>query len=194
MNRLLYTQFRRKAFLARWSKLDWSKSNCELGDEVGLSSERLRQIRQQVGAPKPTYRYHWLRQTAKALQWAEENLDQLKGLSGTELGRKYGLSPRWQQGLLYQFLKPFLRDGRLIRKHRWDLMDFRLPNRDLERIWRLPRNVAGSRRYRKRLPRPTWDLRQGRGYAHWSERGQLEAYRRAVKAEERKASRYFAQG
>jgi len=190
MNRLLYTQFRRKALLAKWSKLDWSKSNSELADEAGLSRERLRQIRQAVGVPKPAHRHNRLPKSAKVMQWAKDNLEKLKGLSGTELRRKYGLG-FWRGTALYQFLRPFLRDGR--RKHRWGLMDFRLRNRDLERIWRLPHNVVGSHRCAKQLSRSTWYFRRGRGYTHLDGRGQIEAYRRTVKAEERKAARYFAQ-
>jgi hypothetical protein len=190
MNRLLYTQLRRKAFLAKWSKLDWSRSNSELADGAGLSRERLRQIRQRVGAPKPAHRHHRVRKSEKALQWAKANLEKLKGLSRAEVVRKYGLC-RWQGSALYRFLKPYLRDG--TRKHRWELMNFRLPNCELERIWRLPHNVAGSYRWRTRGPRPTWYFRYGRGYPHGGGRGQFEAYRRTVKAEERKAARCFAQ-
>ncbi len=108
---------------------------------MGLSRERIRQIRQQVGAPKSTHPGR-RRKTAQALQWAKENLEKLEGLSGAELAREYGLSRGWRTGPLYQFLKPFLRDGRLSRKYRWDLMNFKLPDRDLERIWRLPYNLA----------------------------------------------------
>jgi hypothetical protein len=115
--------------------VDWSKQNCELADETSLSRERIRQIRQQLGAPKPAHRHSRMRKSARALQWAKDNLEKLKGSSIAELGRKHGLS-RWRGSAVYQFLKPFLRDGR--RKHRWGLMNFSLPNRDLERIWRLP--------------------------------------------------------
>ena len=189
MNRLLYTQLRRKAFLAKWSKLDWSRSNSELADGAGLSRERLRQIRQRVGAPKPAHRHHRVRKSEKALQWAKANLAKLKGLSGAEVRRNYGVG-LWRGTALYQFLRPFLRDGR--RKHRWDLMDLRLPNRDLERIWRLPHNTPGAYRWRTRGARSKWRFRHGRGYARFGGQGQFEAYRRAVKAEERKAARYFA--
>jgi hypothetical protein len=183
-------QLQREAFLAKWSKVDWSKQNCELADEMGLSRERIRQIRQEVGASKPTHLHRRIRKSAQALQWAKDNLEKLRGLSLAELGRKYGLS-RGQGSAVYQFLKPFLRDGR--RKHPWDLMNFRLPNRDLERIWRLPFNMAGPHRVRKQLQQPKWYFGRGRRYKHFSGQGQLKAYRRAMKAEERNAAWYFAQ-
>ena len=185
-------QLQREAFLANWSKVDWSKQNCELADEMGLSRERTRQIRKQVGSPKSTH-HRRMRKSASALQWAKDNLDKLKGLSGAELGRKYGLSRHWRSGPLYPFLKPFLRDGIRIRKHRWDLMNFRLPDRDLERIWRLPRNMVASYRFRNQRPSPTWCLKPGTWNIRCSGLGQLQAYHRAVKAEERNAARYFAQ-
>ena len=174
MARLSLRQLRRKAFLAKWSKVDWSKQNCELADEMGLSRERIRQIRQQVGAPKSPHHLR-MRKTAAALQWAKDNLDKLRGWSGAELERKYGLSPHWQHGPLYQFLKPFLRNGRRIRKHRWDLMNLRLPDRDLERIWRLPYNMSRTYRQRKRRPPPMWRLKPGSGSIQFSGRGQLQA-------------------
>ena len=85
-------QLQREAFLAKWSKVDWSKQNCELADEMGLSRERIRQIRQEVGASKPTHLHRRIRKSAQALQWAKDNLEKLRGLSLAELGRKYGLS------------------------------------------------------------------------------------------------------
>ena len=191
MTRLLRRQLRRKAFLAKWSKLDWSKTNLDLADELGLSRERIRQIRLKVGAPKLPHP-HRLRKTTAALQWAKDNLDQLKGLTAAELWRKHGINLRWRRGPLYQFLKPFLRNGILFKKHRWDLMNFKLPNRDLERIWRLPRYMVTAYRFRNRRPQPTWRSRRGCGPTQLIGRGQLQAYLRAVKAEEQNAARCFA--
>ena len=192
MTRLLYWQLQRKAFLAKWSKADWSKQDVELADEMGLSRERIRQIRQKVGAPKSA-RQHQMRKSAALLQWAKDNRDKFKGLSAAELGRKHGLSPYWRSSPIYPFLKPLLRDGRRIRKHRWDLMNFRLPNHDLERIWRLPPNMVAAYRSRNQRPPPAWRFKRARGHPQLSRREQLPAYRRAVKAEERHAARYFAQ-
>jgi hypothetical protein len=188
--RLLRLRRHRKTLRARLSKWDWSKSNAELADEAGLSREPLRQIRHALGAPDPPHRSYRRRKTAEDLQWAKDNLEKLKGLCKAELARKYGVS-RSKANPIIRFLEPFLRDAR--QKYRWDLMTFSLPSCDLERIWRLPHNMAASYRYRKRLPRPAWFVIEGRPYARLSGRGQLQAYRRAVKAEERFAARYLAQ-
>ena len=182
-------QPRRKGFLAKWYKVEWSKQDVELADELDRSRERIRQIRQELGAPQPAHPRR-RRRTVAALKWAKDNLDKLRGLSGAELKRQYGLDAPWRKGSLYRLLKPVLRDGKLIRKHRWDLMDFSLPSSDLERIWRLPRNTAVMYRSRNHRRRPAWSF-QG-GHPQFSGRGQLQAYRRAVKAEERNAARYFA--
>jgi hypothetical protein len=181
---------KRRAFLAKWSPLDWSKQNCELADETGFNREYIRQIRRQVGAPQPTHPGRQ-RVTAEILQLAKDNLDRIKGLSWAEVERKYSLGSHWRSGLPHQLLKPFLRDGRLHKKHPWHLMNFRLPNSDLQRIWRLPYNMAGSYRYRKKFPPPKWPFKEGR--PQFSGRRQLQAYQRAVKAEERKATTHFAQ-
>jgi hypothetical protein len=190
MTNLSARQLQRRAFLAKWSKVDWSKQNCELADERGLSQERVRQVRKQLGAPKPTHPDR-KRKTRQVMQWAKENLEELKGLSPAELGRKYGISSRWRGGPLYLFLKPFLRDSK--RKPPWHRIDFRLPNRDLARIWRLPPNLVSKHRLKKQCQPPTWRCKTGRGGMQFSGRAQVQAYRRAVKAEERKAARYFAQ-
>jgi hypothetical protein len=179
-----------KAYLAKWSKVDWSKQNVVLAAETGLTQERIRQIRIRVGAPKSPHQ-HRCRRTHLRIQWAKDNLDKLKGLTWAELRQKYGLTPHWHCGPFYEFIKPLLRDGRLIRKRPWDLMNFRLPNRDLQRIWRLPYKTAGSYRYLKQLPLSTWCF-SGPRYTHFTKR-QLQAYHRTVKAEERKAAKFFAQ-
>jgi hypothetical protein len=183
---------RRKAFLAKWSKLDWSKQNCELACEMNLTPERIRQIRQQVGNPEPDHPGR-PRRARDDMQWAKNNLEKIKGMSGAEVERKYGLRHNWRAGPQYQILKPFLRDGRLHTKHPWHLMNFRLLNRDLERIWKLSYNMVGAYRYRKRLPLQLWRFTSRTGNIQDGGRGQLQAYRRDVKAEERKAARYFAQ-
>jgi hypothetical protein len=182
----------RQAFLAKWSNVDWSKQNCELANERGLSQERIRQIRQQLGAPQPNHPGRQ-RVTAEVLQLAKDNLDKIKGLSWADVERKYGLASHWRRSSPHEYLKPFLRDGRLKTKHPWHLMNFRLPNSDLERIWRLPYNMAGAYRYRKRPSPQPWRFKPGTADIQYNGQGQLQAYRRDVKAEERKATRYFAQ-
>ena len=94
-----------------------------------------------------------------------------------------GLSP------VYEYLKAqgVLRNGR--RKYRWDLMNWELPSGVLQRIWRLPLNMAATYRYRNRLAAPKWPLVSGPGGLQ--RRGELRAYNRAVKAEERKAAIHY---
>ena len=48
---------------------------------------------------------------------AKDNVDKLKGLSIVELRRTYGLNLHWRPSVLYQFLKPFLRNGLFIKKY-----------------------------------------------------------------------------
>ena len=183
---------RQKAFLAKWSKVDWSKQNCELADEIGLTTERIRQIRQLIGAMQPKHPSR-RRKIAATLQRAKDNLDEIKGLSAAEVERKYALSRSWRNGPLHRFLKPFLKNGRFIRKHPWNLMDFGLLNCDLERIWKLPFNMAGAYRYRKRLPLQTWRCKPGTTDILCTNPGQFETYQRTKMVEEQKAAKYFAQ-
>ena len=185
-------QLQRNAFLAKWSKVDWSRQNCELAVETGLSGERIRQIRKQLGSPQPTHPDRKLI-TRQTLQWAKDNLDNLKGLTWAEVQRKYGLGDYWRRNPVFLFLKPFLRDGSRIRIHPWGLMNFSLPNRDLARIWRLQYVQVASGRTQERRSRARWRCKPGSGGVLVSGRGQLQSYQRTVKAEERKAAVYFAQ-
>jgi len=182
----------REPYLAKWRNWDWSKQDVALARETGLSRERIRQIRLLIGAPKSPHhkRMPASRRTTIALQWAADNLDRLQGLSGAEVRRKHGFNPHCPA---YEFLKAkgVLRDGRLFRKHRWDLMNFELPSSVLERIWKLPFNAAASYRWQKRLGAPKWTLFGGP--AARQRRGGLRACNRAVQAEERKAARHFAE-
>jgi hypothetical protein len=120
-------KLQREAFFAKWSKADWTKRDGDLAVEEGVSREWVRQIRHLIGAPLSPYHGRTVK-TIQALQWAKENLNKLKGVCPTELLRDYGLRVYWKGSPVYHLLKPFLRDGRLQKKHRWDLMDFRLSN------------------------------------------------------------------
>ena len=176
--------------LAKWRSWDWSKQDVELAGETGRTRERIRQIRQLLGAPRSPHHGRRLAghcQTRLALEWVAENLARLKGLSREEVRRKYGFP---KNSRVFEFLKAkgVLRDG--LRKYRWELMNFDLPNSVLQRIWKMPLNVAADHRYRKHLPPPKWSLASG--LAVLQRRGELQAYQRAVQAEERKAARYFA--
>ena len=172
--------------------MDWSKQDCELAGELGVNAETIRQAPQQIAAPKPTPPKR-RRKTIQALQWGKDNLDKLKGLSAAELQRKYGLKGSWRNTPLYSFLKPFLRNTRKATKYPWDRMDFHLPVGDLARIWRVPYIQAVSHRSAKRRSRPRQC--RTRGNAGIPVRGRLKvpACLRTVKAEEKKAARYFAQ-
>lgn len=177
--------------MAKRSQWDWSKTDSHLAQEKGLSRERIRQIRLEIGARKAAHP-HQSRHVRAALQWAKDHLEQLKGLTWRDVAREYGHPPEYNSPL-YKFLKPYLRNGRFIRKHRWDLMNFALPNRELERIWRLPPQMVSAYRRRNQVPRSRWHIRQGSRNRESGGRGGLQAYYRAVKAEEEKAARHFAE-
>jgi hypothetical protein len=185
-----FWQLLHRANLARWSQWAWSKTDTELAEEHGVCRERVRQIRLEIGARKAAHP-HQSRKARAALQWAKDHLEQLKGLTWRDAVREYG-HPTEYNSPLHKFLKPYVRNGRFIQKHRWDLMNFALPNRELERIWRLPPKMALPYRRRNQIPQSRWYSRQGRRNQESGGQGGLQAYYRAVKAEERKAAGYFA--
>ena len=178
----------RKALFDKWRAVDWSRQDVELADKTGLSPERIRQIRHNIGAPRAPH-HGRSRQSLRTLQWAKDNLHLLKGRSRQELRREYGLACS-RRSALTRLLKPFLRNGCLDTLHPWGRMNFALSSRDLERIWRLPYNIASTYRWRKQRPRPRWSF-VGK-HPRFGGRKELRAYRRAVAAEERKAAKYFA--
>ena len=187
-----WQQQKRDANRAKWRRWNWSKQDRELARAKGLSSQRIAQIRQLLDAPQSPNcgaDLARLRRTTNALQWVAKNLHRLKGLSGAEVRRKYGIDPHSPR---FEFLKAkgILRDGRYYRKHLWHLMNFDLPSGILERIWKLPHNVAASYRSRKRLAASKWTLVGGPDAMR--RRGGVRAYNRAVQTEERKAAKFFA--
>ena len=96
--------------------MDWSRQDIELAAETGLTKQRIQQIRQLVGALRSPHQGR-PRHYRQALQWVKDNVDKLKGLSIVELRRTYGLNLHWRPSVLYQFLKPFLRNGLFIKKY-----------------------------------------------------------------------------
>jgi DNA-binding CsgD family transcriptional regulator len=44
----------RKAYASRWAKVDWTMSNIQIAETIGVSRERVRQVREQRGAKPPT--------------------------------------------------------------------------------------------------------------------------------------------
>jgi len=181
-------QLRHAAYVATWRGVDWTKQNIELAAERSLTPERIRQVRRLFGIP-PSPRHGRQHTTRTALQWAQDNLQQLRGLTFDEVRQEFGRSIN-RCGPLYHFLKEqaVLRDGRI--KHPWERMNFALPSRDLGRIWKLPFNMAASYRYRKRLGQPKWSFKGGR--LRLPEGRHRRAYLRAVRAEERKARAWRA--
>ena len=71
-------------------------------------------------------------------------------------------------------------------------MNFALPNRDLERIWGLPLNLAASWRHQRRLGPPQWKVKGG--LAGVKRRGELGEYLRALKTERKKGEAFATLG
>jgi len=179
-----FRQLQRATNIAKWRAMDWSKQDGDLAVEMRLSKERIRQIRMLVGAPK-SINHRKVRKHVREFQWCKENLNKLKWLSVPEVRQKYGLRIA-QSTSLYLFLRRHLRGS----KYPWHLVNFDLPSAVLDRIWRLPHNLAASNRSRNKRQNPRWAF-MGR-QPKLKSRAQHQAYQRAVKAEERKAAVYYS--
>ena len=123
------------------------------------------------------------RRLVQELQWSNDNLEKLRGLTAAQVRQKCGLRLHYA-GAVLRFLREqgVLRDGR--RKYAWEQMNFALPSRDLARIWRVSFNVVAKHRRVRGLGPARWLVIGGLGGV--KRRGELEEYLRALKAEESK--------
>ncbi len=182
---------RKRLFLTKWRRLDWSKQDIELAQKTGLSRERIRQIRKSLGAsksPQHNRKLAPLRKTKLLLEWVKTNLNRFKGMSRAEVARKYGMGTTTRICSILR-AEGVLQDGRQFRLYRWDLMNFDLPGRTLEQIWKVPLYRATQYRCLHRLPKAKWKL--GRGMTMPRMRQELPAYNRAVREEETRAVEWF---
>lgn len=160
-----------------WERVDWTRSDVDLCMELGVSRERVRQVRVKLGKPK---RYEWQLKferfkerfkEVKELSYAEANeAEPLAELSFTKYCRRL-------------WIKRKLLKTSGGSKHPWALVDWRLPNRLLDEIWKLPAGRASTRRCDYQSPKPLFRCVAGKF---------PEEFRPLVEAQEAKASEWFA--
>lgn len=178
--------------LQQWKSLpiDWSLIDAKIAVQVGLSRERIRQVRRKLGL-NASQGSTMSPNTQAMMDWIDNNRDMAGLITVDELAAK-------GDGRLRQAYHAAKRKGfKLARKRqgvepdaRYALMNFDLPNRDLVRIWRFvdapsqkPGFRIGQYRYLHTIGRPRWDGRQNL-------EGNAE-YQAAYEAEVAKAKAYF---
>jgi hypothetical protein len=170
------------AFLERWNKVDWRQANVALARQMGVSQERVRQIRKSLNKPEKTIKAPHPG-VNRRLRQIDVNLDRLRGLTlrqATELlcfGLASGTAAR-----RYLDALEVLRHGS--RRHPWNEMNFDLGNTVLARIWKVRRDIITTYRHRHGIGPAKWN---GNTFHPSSRRANDATYCRAVADERAKA-------
>jgi len=132
-----------------WDKVDWTQRDSQLARAIGISRERVRQVRAARGIG-PSDHQARLEQFER---WVHANRKHLHGLRADEVIAKWG-SPH-SLSMARRLLKkakvrPFSRGAR------WQEADWRLPNRDLARIWAVTPNCITDVRARLKMGPSQW--------------------------------------
>lgn len=171
---------------ADWDAVDWSQQSCVIARQLGCSRQRVSQVRQALGEPHPPGAgvSPWIH----ALQRRIDNLlTRWPEAPNTEIARRAKCSAP-----VVATRRRILGVPRPAAVHRCDLMDWRLIDTDLMRIWRFPtpviigvkrRILAGGVRPMYHYPTQTTATKQ---------RMRDPVYAALYAAEQRKARRYFA--
>lgn len=173
-----------------WRRVDWTKRDIDIAREVGRTKERVRQMRRELRKPNSPY-HRWpdrafeIEEVAAHLNGTAVNSRDLEAIG---LSRESAL----RHGIKVVLIPVMERKSS---KHPWHLMNWDLPNADLEEIWRVPTQRPSSgagahsdvaqRRSEKKHPR-RWNRAGGR-------RPNEAAYWRALDAEQIKARKWLAE-
>ncbi len=169
-----------KPSLVDWDKADWSQRDAEIARTLGVSRERVRQIRQKQGIPPATTPIRRFQAFVAA------NPERLTTMTVQEAVLAAG------EPLCLSAGRRILRAAgiRAFRKSSQRRLDWRLPNRDLANIWGLSNHYVATLRLRLGIGPARWDLRGGANitnpeYRTLIQREKLNA-RRAIREEKAK--------
>src|ERR1051326_1168800 len=171
----------RPSLLTTFKGVDWKKRDSVIASELGVSRQRVEQVRKLVGAPRSPD-HNGCQAILRKIEFLEQNAPRLAGMRWGDvyaiLGGTANVAPR--KGQVYHHWKRYLAAP----KHPWGLLNFSLPNSVLARIWRISPGAVRIERWSKKRPAARW-----RTNTHGLQ--QLKAYRAAVQREEKKARRFF---
>jgi len=120
-----------KAKASSWNSVDWTKRDIDLASELGVSRERVRQVRKQRGISRSIYhrrssQYLLCRKEIHGIQ------SDVPLMTMPELSEKLRCSTPLIRRLLAEFGLKSMRSKRRIP---WEVLDFRLPSMILAEIW-----------------------------------------------------------
>lgn len=168
-----------------WGRVDWRKSNVQLARELGVSRERVRQVRRTAGIAPVESSAH------RFYQFVLTRREELLDCSVRQAIEASGIHVCYEvarQALRKAGIEPFKR------KDEGHPIDWRLPNRDLARIHGRSEQQIANLRFRRSAGPAKWDLRGGRalkdaGYRAALEKEKQRAARKGILSHEGNASR-----
>lgn len=166
-----------KPSLVDWDNVDWSQRDAEIARGLGVSRERVRQVRRKrgIGAPATPVRRFAAFIAANPQRVASLTVQEAVLATGETLGLQAARRVLRNAGI-----KP-------VRKKHGPAFDWRIPNRDLAAIWGVPSHFVAVTRRRLGVGPAKWNLRGGatirsRAYKKLLEQEKLNA-RRAANAD-----------
>jgi len=139
---------------AEWDKVDWTERDADIARELGVSRERVRQVRADRQAGPSSHRLT----VRKFVGWCKARRKELHGQTVAAVVAKFG------GGLSQQVARRIMRAAR-VEPHdpgeRWREAEWRLPNRDLAEIWDASPKYVANIRARLQVGHAQWDSRNG---------------------------------
>jgi len=153
-----------------WSLADWNLRDTDIAIIIGVTRERVRQVRLQLKKPpSPIHRSHPPSPRTVAVKQLISEIE-------SEAGR-LGISRRTVSAMVGFHIK-----SRPKWKAHQKPINWRLPNTEIERIWKLPSRYVSNTRTRLSIGPPAWDRRKN----------QMDGLAVEVAAEEVKARKWLA--
>ena len=133
-------------------QIDWRKPNILLADDLGVSGERVRQLRVQHAAPAPLFSNIPRKKAVRYWSILEKRI-LLKGLPERYASQLLGFNVCENQAV-----RRFARKhaGTSWAKHPWNLMNWRLPDSILGPIWDVKPRVISVKRAKQERGKARW--------------------------------------
>ncbi len=143
---------------AQWDQVDWGMRDAQVARELGVSRERVRQVRAARGMGPSAHRAEVLRFE----QFVAVNRDRLHGLPVAQIVEEYGTE------ISHQIARRIVRSAG-VRPHdpesRWRGVDWRLTNRDLAEVYATSPKYIANVRARLGVGPAQWDARSSKNVA-----------------------------
>jgi hypothetical protein len=145
-----------------WDTVDWTLRDRDIAEQVGVSRERVRQIRKKLNKPESPDKWESSIRI-KLKKFILENRDTLIGLPLREVIRRSELKATpYIAGEIMKELEIPVRQPGCPSSYPWETMNWDLPNSDIAKAWGIT-NVQGiaNKRFALKKGSSKWDPRCG---------------------------------